>query len=142
MVGLLAPDSHTGATLTVHGLDHEDADSQVLRQRQGASSSRQGRTQQGRTGPADGGQADGASLMRVSRSVVLVEAWQIVEEAQQQLLELKQKQQEAATAAAAALSSSSSSNSSSGTRPGERSLQQAIVTDLPSTDPRQCIFPE
>lgn len=68
------------------------------------------------------------SLMRVSHSVLLVEAWEVVGD---------QAKMRGGNVQAAA----SNNNSSGGeARPGERSLQ-AGGGDLPPTNPRQCIYP-
>lgn len=84
-----------------------------------------------------GASAEGQpSLIRVSHSILLVEAWEVVEAGGQQ--RQREQQQEVLPAGQGAVLSSS--NSSGEARPGERSLQ-AVVTDLPRTDPRQCIFP-
>lgn len=152
VVGLLAPDSHTGATLRVRNLSHEDADSSVMIQRQlGGSASRHhppgSDKLQTRGEGASGIRSGGHSFMRVSHSVLLVEAWEAVEgdpSGHEKGDQEQQQQQQQQGSVQADVNRTPTSSSSSGSEVGHgqhRRLQDAVVTDLPPSDPRQCIFP-
>lgn len=141
LVGVLAPDAHSSTTLSVRGLSHAQADAQVMRPARvllrGA-----GGMDQVEAGSAAQSQAAAAGLswVRVSHSVLLAEVWEVVEQQEEhgeQGERAKREEGEVwATAGSAGLA-----NTTGSSRPEARGLQ-AIVTDLPVTDPRQCVDPK
>lgn len=126
VVGTYAPESSNGAVVTVRTISHEEADAQVELQRKGQA-------KPARRSLSSMTDEEKPSLMRVSHAVLLVEAWEVVGQQVPRPGNVQVAVEEANGAA-------SKSSNSSEARPGERSLQ-AVVTDLPRTDPRQCIYP-
>lgn len=160
VVGVLAPEAHSEATLAVREVPHEAVDAQALAQQlrtdveedtETAGTEASGPTAEaGRVAAAPAGAAGEGSqgqptLMHMGHSVMLVEVWEVVEveEDHSSAQELREHAARAHTdVTGQVMTSGNSSSNSSGDRPGQgRSLQQEFVTDLPASDPRQCIFP-
>lgn len=170
VTGFLAPEAASESTVVVRTISHEEADAQVLRQRQGGQAAADAEAAGAAAAKAAAAAASAAtaakagdagdehgkpSLLHMSHAVMLVESWGLAGEADEEGGhegggEADGGAQDTHGARAHGEGQGGRGGrlqgrprlgaKQGGRRPDGRELQ-AAVTDLPASDPRQCIFP-